>query len=522
MTVVAAGTVADLIYWQTILLAVFAGAILLVPLRRRLLLDWIVTLARRVRHTHPPESHLTDFRRDDATPVGLIWTAGTVCTVIEVLPQPGAVTRLGRTVTGTGPTVPLPLLADSLVQQDISLSGIDVIGHGRRTDPAASAAQSYDDLVGPLAATARRTVWLIVRLDVLAQSDAVVRRGGGSTGAARAASVATQRIVRTLAGHGTPTRILPAREIAGVTDEIRGGGTLETAPRSWTHTTVRRGCNTGYSIDPRAIGDRLDDVWATRSHATTVALRLRPGSSASEVRVAASCRFTTDTVPPRLTLRGLIPTSGRDCDALQSHVPGAHPRLDAVTDFATMNLDRLGALTVAAGGCGQLIGADDAGLAVAARIIGPDIRRVSIHAEPYLTHQIVLRAVAIGERIAVHTVDPRSWQSLAGTVADPDRLTVIDDVSLRGDITAVVFDGTEPQPLPDTVTAIVVRETHLVDDPTPFVDDPTVSLVQPGTRGSRIILRTGGTRSELSLVTIAAETVFIGTPGTSRVPATSR
>lgn len=515
---VAIGTAVGLIYWQTALFASTLAVALLVPWRRRPLVEWCGTLLPRHRGNRLEERRHTDFRSPDGTLVGLIWTAGTVCAVAELLPDPGTVTTIGRDTTEDGIRIPLQFLADSLIQQDISLSGIDVIGHGQRMDPTAPAARAYDQLVGPLAATARRTVWLVVRFDITDQCDAVTRRGGGETGAARAISIATQRISRSLAATSTPVRILTANEIATVRERIRD--TAE--PDRATHPASDDECGTGYVVDPRVIGDRLDDLWAIRSHATTVTLRLRPAASTAEVRIALSCRLTTD-VFPRPLHPGLVPTAGHDTDVLRSHLPGADPDLDALTEFAAVTREHLDTLAVDAGGCGQLIGSDDTGRAVAVRMVGPDIPRVSIHGEPYLVRQIVLRAIATGERIAVHTVDPQSWQSLIGTVADPGRLRLVDAAIRCGDATAVLFDGTDTVSLPDMITAIAVRETPLADDqPGLSIDNSTVSLLQPGAVGSRIHLWSKGVRSELSLVTIPAETAFIGTARAARVPSSAR
>ncbi|WP_345347832.1 type VII secretion protein EccE [Rhodococcus olei] len=506
----ALGSGVGLIWWQAAILAALAAAVTLLPVRGRILLDW-ASAAVRVRHSDPEAFAATKFRTDDGLDVGLCWTAGTVCTVIEMLAAPGSLTRLGRDEATDCPEVPLRVLAESLFQQGISLAGIDVIGHGRRVAPDSPVAGVYDDLIGPLAATADRTVWLVVRFEATAQPGAVRRRGGGRSGAARAVSVASQRIVRALAERGTESLILTAPAIAAVAETISGGAAFDEAGRSRAHVPVRDGCNTGYAIDPRVLGDRLADVWATRSRTTTVTVRLRPGSSSNEVRVAASCRFTTESVPRRSTLPGLVPTT-REPAALRSHLPGAHPDLDSLTTFTTVTPRHLDTLTVPVAGCGQLIGSDATGRAVTVRVAGPEVRRVDVVGEPYLAQQVVLRAVAIGERIAVHSTDPESWRSLVGSVADPDRLTLVDRPAARGTaVTAVVFDGTEPVPLPDTVTAIVVREA-------PPVDAAPVSIVQPGLRGGRIILWSNGSRTELRLVTIAAETAYLGRPLGASVP----
>jgi type VII secretion protein EccE len=422
LAVAAIASVAGMVWWQALLVGAVPAAAMLVPVRRRRALDWIVTAVRYRRTDRSPEPEITDSAASDGTVIGMVWNGGTVCSVIEVFPPRGGVTRLGRDDVVDDHPLPLVALAESLVQHDISLAGVDVVAHGRRVDPHSPPARVYDELVGPLPAIAARSVWLVVRFDAAAQARSVTLRGGGTDGAARALSVATRRIARTLAQLGTENRILPGAEIRHARGIVTADVTPRTAPREWSHVALPNGINTGYSLDPHLLSAGvLTDVWAVRTVATTVTVRIRPGG-ATAARIAASCRFTTAGEPDRPPIPGLAPTTGRDADALASHQPGCAPHLDSLTEFADVDTADLRHVSLSPGGCGQLVGADSDGRGVSVRAVGPDIERLDVIGEPYLAQQVLLRAVATGARIAVYSDRPQLWRQFVGSIGDTERL----------------------------------------------------------------------------------------------------
>jgi type VII secretion protein EccE len=503
-------TCAGMIWWQALLVASVPAVVCLVPVRRRSVLDWVVTAAR-YRTGRAAATVVTDSASADGSVTGMVWDGGTVSSVIEVLPPRGGVTRLSRDEIVDDHPLPLPALAESLTQHDISLAGIDVVAHGRRVDTRSPSARVYNELVGPLPAIATRSVWLVVRFDAAEQARSVALRGGGADGATRALSVATQRITRTLSHLGTATRVLSATEIRSARDLITAGVEPLSAPRSWGHLTLPEGVNTGYSLDPRLLTcGVLTDVWAVRTEATTVTVRIRPGGAAA-ARLAASCRFTAAALPERPPISGVAPTTGRDASALASHQPGCASALDSLTTFTDVEVSDLESVTLSRGGCGQLVGSDADGRGVTIRVVGPDIGRVDLIGEPYLAQQVLLRAVATGARIAVHSNRPQVWRDFVGSVGDAARLSLVGADGAPAGATAVVFDGTPPFPIPAGVTAI-----HVGDTPTP--ESVTVALLQPGGHGNRIVLWAAGSRHDLTMVSTAAEATFLGRPRTAPVP----
>jgi hypothetical protein len=355
-----------------------------------------------------------------------------------------------------------------------------------------------------------RTVWLAIRFDAAAQAESVDRRGGGSVGAARTVSVAANRIVRVLADHGLPARLLDAAEIDAAAAQIAGGTRAESAGRAWDRVPLPTACNTGFAVDPRVVdSDLLAALWARPSLGTTVTVRLRPGGSADTARVAVSCRLTTHTAPELPDLPGIVSMSGRHTEALASNLPGAPADLDSLTPFADFDRVRLDALNLPCSGCGQLLGSDDGGRGITTPVAGPQVPAVDVFGELYLVQQLVFRAVATGARVLIHSDRPRDWEALVESVAAPDRLALARDPA-RFDpaFTTVVFDGTEPRPLSGSSTSIRVSGFP----PQPIDPDAALTIVQPGARGDRITVHANGRRLDLTLVTIAQEAAFIGRP----------
>jgi type VII secretion protein EccE len=501
-------------WWPAVAVGAAVALLGLIPVGGRCVLDWAATGWRYLLRRESRLGETSDFRTPSGPVVGLHWDGGSVVAVIEVLPVPGNLTQVTRDGFESVHRLPVLALAESMTQHDISLGGIDIVSHGYRASAGSPATEVYDQLVGPLPAMAQRTVWLAVRFDATAQSGAVTRRGGGTTGAARAASVAALRIVRALSESGCPSRLLTAGEITSAAAQITRGVRPDSFARSWSHTPLPGVCNTGYAIDPRVLSDELlAELWVPSSLGTTVTVRLRPGARAGEVRVAASCRMTTRTLPERLDLPGLISMQGRQAEGLTSNLPFASADLDSLTPFTDFSAAQLDALALPLSGCGQLIGSDHYGHGLTARIVGPEIEYVDVLGELYLAQQLVFRAIATGARIQIHSDRPQVWGSLIDSIATPDRLRLIDDPTrLDPTFTAVLFDGVEPVPPRAGVTTIRVRDVH----ESASAIDPQISIVQPGASGDRVTLRADGNQVDLVLVTIAQETAFIGRPRATR------
>ncbi|MEZ5153553.1 type VII secretion protein EccE [Rhodococcus zopfii] len=496
--------------------AMCPAAVMVVRIRGRGVPDLAVVLWRYVtgRYRRPgrPVGH-----SHGSGSIGLIRDGTCLSAVIEILPPPADLTRLDRDRADPDRVLPLAAIARCLSHHDVTLDAIDVIAHGRRTLDTTPAGQVYAQLVGPLPAASVRTVRLALRLDASRCPEAVTSRGGGAEGAARTMTVAAQRVERILGEYRLRARILTAAEVETAIARITRGADPAEFERQWRNVPVPGGFNSGGVVEPRRL-DRatLNGIWSHPSLASTITLRLRTGSTPERVRAGALVRTTTRSAePPAVT--GVRPVRGRDRDALVAALPLAVPGLEDLTTLRSLTPADLDALALPVAGCGQLIGSDESGRAVAARLTGSGVRSVYVAGELHLALQIVFRAVAVGTRVVVHTDRPQAWQPLLDGAAGPDRLRLAGRYPGDVEFDTVVYDGVRPATVPPHVTALHIH-THPEQWPR---ERPDLTLVQPGAAGNRVVLTAGSRRLALTLVTIAAETTHIGRPRTAE-PAIAR
>ncbi len=482
----------------------------LIPFGKRPILDWISTIRRYSGKRDYTLGDTVDFRDTDGRSLGLYWDGSRVVTVVEVLPPRGGLTRIARTAVHASHLLPLPELAACLNQHDILLSGIDIISHGHRSRSGTPAGAIYESLLGPLPATAHRTVWLAISFDAVACPDATARRGGGTDGASRSVTIATQRIMRTLEDADCNARILTAPEIRKAVQQITAGLDPRTLSQRWKYAEIGNAVNIGSAVDPKQLGsDLLAQLWVAPSRGTTVAVRLRPGSDAESVNVGAAWRLTARELPEKSKAKGMVSMSGRHRDALLAHLPIAVPGVDDTIPTIEYPIDVIGALHLPSSGCGQLLGSDDEGNGVATRIVGAGISTVYVAGELYLAQQLVFRALAVGERVLVRTDRAQAWEQLVTTVGNPERLTIaVETHQSDAGFTATVVDGVLAPAPHAGVTTI-----YLTGDPNGWpASRPDLEIFQPGAIGNRVVLRTGTTRVNLTLVSIPRESTYIGQP----------
>ncbi|MFF0635550.1 type VII secretion protein EccE [Nocardia sp. NPDC004151] len=509
LVVLIVAMVCGLAWWGALALGIVVGLVLLLPLGKRTLSDWIATRGRfRARRGHPP-AHTIDFRASDGRPLGLYRDGSRVVAVVEVLAPKGGLTRLGRATVHATHLLPLPELAKSLTQHDILLSGIDIVSHGFRSRSGTPAGAIYESLLGPLPATAHRTVWLAIAFDPVTCPDATARRGGGLPGAYRAVTIATERVVRVLEDGGCAARLLTAPEIRQAALQVTAGVDPGQLTQHWRYAELGNSVNIGAAVDPRQLAsDLLAQLWVPASRGTTVAVKLRPGRSTDTVRIGAAWRRTSRELP-ELPVRHMISMNGRHREGLLAHLPFAVPGLDDTAPAELREIDELGTLHLPSAGCGQLLGSDDDGNGVAIRLVGQGISSVYVAGELYLAQQLIFRALAVGERVLIRTDRPAAWQQLVTTIGNPERLALaVETHQSDADFTATLVDGVlAPAPHAGLTTV------YLTSDPLGWPGAaPDLSVHQPGASGNRIILRTGVTEVPLTLVSIPRESTYIGRP----------
>ncbi|MFF0491300.1 type VII secretion protein EccE [Nocardia sp. NPDC004068] len=497
-------------WWYALGAALVAGLLLVIPLGKRTVADWLATCWRFSSRGGYEIGDTVDFRGPDGRSLGLYWEGSRVVAVVEVLPPRGGLTRIDRSTVHASHLLPLPELAQCLTQHDILLSGIDIISHGHRSRSGTPAGPIYESLLGPLPATAHRTVWLAIAFDMLACPDAADRRGGGTEGASRAVTIATQRIVRALEDADCASRILTAPEMRTAVYQITAGNAPRTIKHKWRYAELGNSVNIGAAIDPAQLdSELLAQLWVAPSRGTTVGVRLRPGRTPGTVRVGAAWRLTARELPEKTKRKHMVSMNGRHREGLLAHFPLASPSVENVMPLAEYPIEIIDALRLPSSGCGQLIGSDDEGNGVAIRLVGQGISTVYVAGELYLAQQLVFRALAVGERILIRTDRPQAWDQLVTTIGNPQRLAIaVETHQSDADFTAAVVDGVLAPPPHAGVTTIYVS-----GDPMGWpAQRPDLAIHQPGAIGNHVVLRTGTAQVDLNLVSIPRETTYIGHP----------
>lgn len=501
---------AGLNLWWAIGIACTVATVLLLHVGGWSVITWIRTVVRYLRRKSAPGGTIVSFQTPSEQSIGLRVDGSSLVTVVEVTPTRAYLTRIGRTSFNSSHTLPAAALAECLHQHDISLTGIDIVSHGYRVASGTPATEVYDRLIGPLPATATRIVWLALRFNRIEGADAVDRRGGGEKGAARSISVATNRVVRVLEAAGARARILTAPEISSSTSQVSRGIDIDTVAQTWRSTPLPGVSNLGYGIEPKAITKAsLAQVWAAATLGTSVTIRLRPRPETGLTDVSATCRFTTRNLPKSAPVAGLVSMRGRQRDSLLTNLPTAITSLDDISPARTMDASALTSLELPLSGCGQLLGSDEKGQGVATLVAGTGVNTVFVAGELYLAQQLIFRAIATGTRVLIHTDRPETWIPLIDSMGVPDRLRISGyGQGPEATFNAIVFDGVRALPPRAGVTAI-----YVYGDPGQWPQiEPDLTIIQPNALGDKIIVRANKTRAELTLVTIAAETAFIGRP----------
>jgi len=474
------------------------------------------------RHRASADRAPFDVPLPDGGSYGMRWDGRYVITVLRLDAPPPFVTRLNPSGLSTGDKVPLPELARCLDQFDIELATIDVISTGARTAAEGAVARLYDQILGPLPAVAHRTVWVVLRLDPLANAAAADRRGGGSTGVLRTVIVATQRVANRLAARGLTASVLSGAELNSVVHQLTRGVDLADfteLPDALEHDGLR---TTTYRVELDALGPRgFADMWTTSTIATTVTMRLRrapgePGRPAADtggarIDVSALARFTTGTAASVPDLPGLIPLPGSQYRALVQTLPIDNADFALTEESVIGDADALTELTTPIAGCGQLIGADDVGQGVAMPLISAHVRRVEIIGAVLIAKQVILRAIAIGATVVVHTNRHEAWRTMVDYVGS-SALTLAawsagsQQANSYRSANVVVYDGVPVTGHHSGTTVIQVREPGAA--PSGF--EPDVTLSESEETANVVAIRSATGTATVRMVATPFEIAYLG------------
>lgn len=466
----------------------FAVALLLVTRVRGTTLPGLIRLRvgylwdqhRRARAQQPADPF--DVTASDGEQIGFRWDGTTLLSLLEIDENPQAMTVLEPGTTVSGEVVPVQALVECLRQFDITLDSIDIISQGARSQGRTNVAAVYDAVLGPLPAIAQRTVWIAVRFDPSQCAEAVRRRGGGHDGILRAAATATRRVANRLTEAGLRPRILTASGIAHATNQLSDGVALGTVDESWE--TCREGhfrlCS--FAIEPEMLTTAgLGVLWTIPSYSTTVCLSLREDVDDDTIKIRGLARFDSDVSVP-VDLPGLIHLRGLQFSALACSLPIPRPTRPVGHWAYGDRTSGLHDLAVPASGCGQVIGADEAGRAVALPLFGPQVNRVEICGTLHLAQQAVLRSLALGARVLVHSRRPGLWRDMVEQVGRHDLLWVAEfnrgaiQASSDRDYSVEMFDGVAESTVRAGVTSMVVAPPKSAVTPNADVALELVSL----------------------------------------------
>lgn len=405
-----------------------------------------------------------DVPTPDGLQIGFRWNGSTLLSLLKIDENPRALTVLEPGVTVSGEMVPVQALLECLRQFDITLESIDIISQGARSAGHTDVAAVYDSVLGPLPAIAQRTVWIAVRFNPSRCAEAVRRRGGDRDGILRAATTATRRVANRLAEAGLQPQFLSASGIAAATNQLSDGVNLGTVEETWEDCREGHFRLSSFAVEPNMLTTPgLGLLWTVPSYSTTVCLSLREAAEEDLVQVRGLVRFDSDVRVPT-HLRGLIPLHGQQFSALAATLPiPTVPGADHIEHWASgLRSDALSELALPASGCGQVIGADEQGRAVALPVFGPQIRRVEIVGTLHLAQQVVLRALALGARVLVHSRRPAFWRDMVEVVGRHDLLWVADfnrraiQAGAERNYTVEMFDGVPEQSVRIGVTTMVL------------------------------------------------------------------
>jgi type VII secretion protein EccE len=501
--------------WYGAALGLAVACVLLLRFRGKTLPQW-ATLGlsyvwdRRDRSRGTTVVEPFDTEMSDGSQIGFRWDGKTLLSLLKIEENPQAMTVMEPGMTVSGEMMSIQLVADCLRQFDIALDSIDVISQGARSHGHGSIAAVYDAVLGPLPAIAARSVWVASRFDPALCADAVRRRGGGREGVLRTAATATRRVANRLIEAGLRPRVMTSTEIAQATNQLSDGVNLRNVEETWL--TCKQGFFElrSYLLKSSMLTTAgIGLLWTIPSYSTTVCISLRRDEKGDLVKIRGLARFDSEG-GRRIYLPGLEELPGQQFSALVATLPLPQPKRSVGQWVFGTGAAPFHDLALPASGCGQVIGADSEGRAVALPVFGPQIRRVEICGGLHLAQQVLLRSLALGAQVRVHTNRPAAWRDMVEQVGDRSLLWVAG--SGRGSIQAgsdrnysvEMFDGVAAHSVRVGVTTMVLRPTDTAPSASSDVAlellDAAADTVKASTRAGSAVVTMVATDEELSYI----------------------
>ncbi len=451
----------------------------------------------------------------DGSQIGFQWDGKILMSLVRILEDPQAITVMEPSITVSGQMVSAQALADCLQQFDIVLDSIDVLSQGARSSGHSQVGWVYEAVLGPLPAIARRSVWVAVRLDPTLCPDAVRHRSGGWQGIVRAATTATRRVANRLSDEGLRTQIMTADEIAQVTCELAQGVDLSTLDETWHACHEGRFEMRSYCLEPSMFtAAGIGVLWTAPTDCTTLCVSVRRDERDEVIKIRGLVRFDGDG-RTEVKLPGLRHLPGMQYAALMCGLPLPSPRRSVGGWVFGKGVNAIKGLELPVSGCGQVVGADQHGRAVALPLFGPLVQWVEMCGTLHLAQQVVLRSLALGAAVHVHSCRPAAWRAMVEQVGERSLLTVngrkrTQPLSNRN-FPVELFDGA-PEPAPrQGVTTMIVKPSHAEPsreaDVTLQLLDPHRDLVRVRTRSASAMVTMVATPDEMRYITASSDIV---------------
>ena len=461
------GLLARFGWWPAAAITAAAFVLMVVTVYRRNLPGWIAALMRwrSRRRGREHAAAAVDVMQGNLV-CGVRVDAYEAITMVQITGRPYRPTFLrGSAVSLTTNVVPLRVLTELLDQPGgLKLASIDVVSSGQRVRRGTGYPPLYSTLLADRPAAGRRQTRLIVRLDLTESVPGLSYRS--SIGAAAAA--ATERIINASLQERIRASAVSAAELDAALEELSvgladapepptpeddadaeleervpalagavaarragqgSGGDRVPAQVGWRTVNARPGHLTTYYFSPEDISTvALHQMWALRTDHVVQVISLSKqrrvqADGGGPVMVSALVRTNDPQRPQRPPTLYLNTLSGDQFDAALRAAPTARPRLRL--RLPQRELGDPGGLVIPIGPTGILVGAalrDDPHAPIPIQrddmimwsLTDPQrTTRVVMDTSDFYVRQLLLRAAAVGERIAIYSNSPQRWIGLS-------------------------------------------------------------------------------------------------------------
>jgi len=474
-------------WWPFAAITVVTLVLLLVRVHRRNFATWVAARVRwwRTRRYATGVGAAIDIGHGNEV-YGVRTAGDEAVTVIRVDGRPYEPTFLrGSTMSLTRNLLPLEVLTRFFDQPGGLRLSVDVVSMGYRVRPGSGYPELYSTLLADRGAAGQRTTYVIVRLVISESlSGLVYRKSVGSAAAAatdRIVKALAQEGVRAVALNAEEHDAVLARlslglaapptrpVVADLVDDDEGedrvvelvgaavGGAEESRSRrrrrggkdkpaqaaeeeqpqrvpaavnvGWSLVDKQPGYVTSYFFSPEDISTAtFHQMWALRSDDVVHVLMLR--KQGDTVVVSAMMRTNDPRPPEEPPTLYLNKLPGAQYEAALRSAPVSAPQLGLPTRPLPDDLE------IPVGATGVLVGAalrDD--LAGQLQIQRDDLvmmaltdpqrsTRITMDTSDFYVRQVLIRAAAAGERIAIYSRNPRTWYSVSQpniAVVEPGR-----------------------------------------------------------------------------------------------------